>query len=130
MQKKPNPVDVYVGGRLREVRVTTGLSQQQLGEELGLSYQQIQKYETGANRLSASRIVQCAEQLGVSPCYFFEEMPADLSGLKPNERRRLNLLEANRGVHLPSVFRDFNSIQNPEIRAAVRGILKVCSQAR
>lgn len=65
-------VDSIVGERIRRRRILAGLTQDQLGEALGVSYQQIQKYETGANRVSAGRLYLLAERLDVSPGWFFE----------------------------------------------------------
>jgi transcriptional regulator with XRE-family HTH domain len=65
-------VDGIVGERIRRRRILTGLTQDQLGEALGVSYQQIQKYETGANRVSAGRLYLLAERLDVGPGWFFE----------------------------------------------------------
>ena len=70
MSKAPNPVDKYVGSRVRMRRIMLGMSQEKLGEALGLTFQQIQKYEKGTNRVGASRIQQIAEILagaGVVP---------------------------------------------------------------
>lgn len=72
----PDPVDVHVGARLRLRRNLLGLSQEQLGTASSLTFQQIQKYERGANRISASRLYQLAKILNVSVSWFFEEMPA------------------------------------------------------
>ena len=73
----PNhPVDVHVGSRLRMRRTLLGLSQQKLGEQLNLTFQQIQKYERGANRIGASRLFELSRILDVKPSFFFEEMPA------------------------------------------------------
>jgi transcriptional regulator with XRE-family HTH domain len=72
----PNhPVDVHVGSRLRMRRTLLGLSQQKLGEKLNLTFQQIQKYERGANRIGASRLFELSRILDVKPSFFFEEMP-------------------------------------------------------
>ena len=68
----PRPVDVYVGQRLRQRRTLMGISQTELGEAVGLSFQQIQKYERGANRVSASRLYEFSTITGVSPSWFFE----------------------------------------------------------
>ena len=65
-------VDTIVGERIRRRRILTGLTQDQLGEALGVSYQQIQKYETGANRVSAGRLYLLAARLDVAPGWFFE----------------------------------------------------------
>ncbi len=70
----PNPVDVHVGGRLRQRRTLLGLSQERLADAIGLTFQQVQKYERGANRIGASRLHQLARVLEVPVSYFFEEM--------------------------------------------------------
>jgi len=67
-----HPVDVYVGNKIRETRWLAGLSQTALGMALGLSFQQIQKYEKGANRVSASKLYEIGQVLKVGPAYFFE----------------------------------------------------------
>ena len=78
----PNPIDVHVGGKLRTCRTLLGLSQEKLGEAVGITFQQLQKYERGANRISASRLFNLAQVLGVPVAYFFEDMPAN----QPNEQ--------------------------------------------
>lgn len=67
-----NPVDVFVGGRLKVRRTYVGMSQERLGQLVGLTFQQIQKYEKGANRIGASRLYQFSRLLKVAPAYFFE----------------------------------------------------------
>jgi transcriptional regulator with XRE-family HTH domain len=67
-----HPVDEYVGKRVRQRRWMVGFSQQQLGEAVGIKFQQIQKYETGMNRISASRLWDIADTLGVPVTFFFE----------------------------------------------------------
>ena len=109
-----HPVDVHVGKRIRQRRWLTGMTQQQLAEHVGIKFQQIQKYETGANRVSASRLWDIADALEVPVSFFFEgieaeeavepsgKVPADLMGDKEaldlvrsyysipeNQRRRL-----------------------------------------
>jgi transcriptional regulator with XRE-family HTH domain len=71
----PDPVDVHVGARLRLRRNLIGMSQEQLGKASGLTFQQIQKYERGTNRMGASRLYQLARFLDVPVSYFFEELP-------------------------------------------------------
>lgn len=111
----PHPVDVHVGKRIRHRRWLVGMTQQQLAERVGIKFQQIQKYETGANRVSASRLWDIADALDVEISFFFEglvedggqrgaadTLPADLLGDKEaldlvrsyyaipeNQRRRL-----------------------------------------
>jgi transcriptional regulator with XRE-family HTH domain len=70
-----HPVDVHVGRRMRQRRTMLGLSQTTLGTAAGLTFQQVQKYENGSNRVSASRLVEFAEALDVPIAYFFEEQP-------------------------------------------------------
>ena len=77
---KPNPTDIHVGSRLRLRRTLLGLSQGKLGEAVGLTFQQIQKYERGANRVGASRLYALSRVLDVPVAFFFEEMPAEISG--------------------------------------------------
>ena len=77
MQKQPNPVDIHVGKLIRSCRVQAGISQEKLGAVLGITFQQIQKYEKGVNRVSASRMQAIASTLGVTPAYFFDGLPAD-----------------------------------------------------
>lgn len=74
----PRPVDVHVGQRLRQRRTLLGMSQEKLGEAVGLTFQQIQKYERGANRIGASRLFQLSQVLDVSVSYFFEDMPGEV----------------------------------------------------
>jgi transcriptional regulator with XRE-family HTH domain len=80
----PNPIDVHVGGRIRLQRILLGISQMALAEAIGLTFQQVQKYEKGANRVSSSRLVDMANALGVSVSYFFEEMTAEVQKQTPS----------------------------------------------
>lgn len=87
----PHPVDLHVGRRLRQRRTLLDLSQQALGAHLGLSFQQVQKYEGGGNRISASRLYLLAQILNVPVGYFFEGLPA-FSGTTPVSDMRHDLL--------------------------------------
>jgi len=75
-KKAPNPVDKHVGSRVRMRRIMLGMSQEKLGNALGLTFQQVQKYEKGTNRIGASRLQQIAHILQVPPSFFFEGAPA------------------------------------------------------
>src|SRR5215207_2318486 len=75
IKKAPNPIDKHVGSRVRMRRVLIGMSQEKLGEALGLTFQQVQKYEKGTNRIGASRLQQISTILGVSVAFFFEGAP-------------------------------------------------------
>lgn len=74
-KKKPNPIDVHVGSRVRLRRTMLGISQEKLGEHLGITFQQIQKYEKGANRIGASRLQEIARVLNTPVSFFFEDAP-------------------------------------------------------
>lgn len=76
----PNPVDVHVGSRVRLRRTLLGLSQEKLGEAVGLTFQQIQKYERGANRIGASRLFEFSRILDVPVSFFFDDMTDRLKG--------------------------------------------------
>ena len=75
-ERRPNPTDVHVGQRVRARRRQLGLSQERLAEALGLTFQQVQKYERGANRISASKLWDTAGFLNVTISYFFDGLPA------------------------------------------------------
>lgn len=87
----PNPIDVHVGQRMRQRRALLGMSQSVLGDAIGLTFQQVQKYERGANRVSGSRLFDLGRALDVPIEYFFQEMstgtqgqaPSQLMGVKP-----------------------------------------------
>ena len=76
---KPTNVDAYVGQRLRQRRTLLGLSQEKLGEAIGVTTQQIQKYETGSNRIGAGRLYQLSQALQVPVSYFFEGLGGELA---------------------------------------------------
>jgi len=97
----PEFVDRYVGGRLRERRLMLGLTQQQLADQIGVTYQQAHKYEKGVNRLSAARLFDVANSLGVDVGFFFEGLD---KGRAPSwEARQRLLLELVRNfVSLPN----------------------------
>jgi transcriptional regulator with XRE-family HTH domain len=81
-KKVPKPVDTYVGSRIRMRRMMIGMSQEKLGDAIGLTFQQVQKYEKGTNRVGASRLQQIASVLQVAPAFFFEGAP-----IAPGEKR-------------------------------------------
>jgi transcriptional regulator with XRE-family HTH domain len=76
MATKPNPIDVHVGRRLRLRRTLLGMSQERLGELLGLTFQQVQKYERGVNRIGSSRLFELGQILDVPVSFFFDDLPA------------------------------------------------------
>lgn len=87
-----NPIDVHVGARVRLRRTLLGMSQEKLGEAVNLTFQQIQKYERGANRIGASRMYELSRVLDVPVSFFFDDMPDDI---KTPEGVRARALEAH-----------------------------------
>ena len=109
-------VDTIVGERIRRRRILAGLTQDQLGEALGVSYQQIQKYETGANRVSAGRLYEIAKILQSDVSLFFEGLDetAEAEPLGHGGKNRSTI----------ELVRNFGAIDNPSIRSAVSGLVK------
>jgi transcriptional regulator with XRE-family HTH domain len=112
--RRPNPIDVHVGSRVRFRRMLLGMSQEKLGEKLGLTFQQIQKYEKGINRIGASRLFDLAQVLGVPVQFFYEEAPAGDAGHsqlvpdgfaeKPAENSIVEFLRSRDGLELNKAF--------------------------
>jgi len=100
MVKTSNIVDVYVGARLRMRRTMLGMSQSKLGELLGVTFQQIQKYENGSNRISVHRLRLTARVLEVSPSYFFEGVIAPVSAGGIGESSRPDAQSASFPAHV------------------------------
>ncbi|GEO16095.1 helix-turn-helix domain-containing protein [Microvirga aerophila] len=105
-KKSPGPIDRHIGNRVRTRRITIGMSQEKLGDALGLTFQQVQKYEKGTNRIGASRLLQIAHVLDVSIEFFFEGLP-----------------DARAGVSGDSAMAEFLMI--PESDRLVRGFLRL-----
>jgi transcriptional regulator with XRE-family HTH domain len=82
IKKCPNPIDAYIGSRLRVRRQTLGMSQRKLGDALGVSFQQIQNYENGTNRIGAARLQQLSQVLQVPPAFFFQDAPNEFLGTR------------------------------------------------
>lgn len=90
-QARIRDIDRHIGMQLRQRRIMLGLTQMELAEALGVSSQQVHKYETGVSRLSASRLPSCARALGVGIHYFFEGLETTAGPCRPSEERRLLL---------------------------------------
>ena len=95
-------MDRHVGARMRERRIMLGLTQQQMAELIGVTYQQAHKYEKGINRIAAGRLSRIAKALGVEIGFFFENAEVDQSGFQPSTQQRLMLELARSFVALPS----------------------------
>lgn len=120
MSSPSNVVDAYVGTRLRVRRVMLGMSQGKLGQLLGVTFQQIQKYEKGSNRISASRLRQAAHALEVPVEYFYEGAPSPAGGGEPlespTEAFDVAFLATTEGFQLN---RAFLRIRDPKVRRRI-----------
>ena len=126
MAKHPNPIDIHVGARVRARRKQFGMSQSKLGEALNLTFQQVQKYEKGTNRIGSSRLYQLSKVLDVPISYFFDDMPAEIS-----EKRATGLAEGTGFEGDPlaqqetrQLVRAYYRIPNPHLRNQVRRLVK------
>jgi len=108
-----NPIDVEVGGRIRTRRLLLGMNQQVLADALDLTFQQVQKYEHGANRVSASRLAAMATILAVPISYFFADLQSDGVELSVEDKTWRAQLQRPETIEL---IRLFYAISNPEIR--------------
>lgn len=130
-RRDPNFVDVHVGSRMRMRRQLLGMSQEKLGELLGITFQQVQKYEKGANRISASRLYYGAKILGVPVQFFFEELPGvEVHGGMGEARQEdavLSALMNVEGITLAKAFRDADSVNK---RKLISTIARVISEAK
>ncbi len=130
----PNPIDIHVGSRLRLRRTLLGLSQEKLGEAVGLTFQQIQKYERGANRIGSSRLYEFSRILDVPVSFFFDDMTeelktargsyevteADLENLESDPLAKRETLE---------LVRAYYRIDDPAVRKRVFELTKSLARA-
>ncbi len=121
--KRVDAVDAHVGKRVRERRTVLGFSQQQLGEALGISFQQIQKYERGTNRISASRLYRLTKVLDVPVSFFFDGMPEGAS-LDSSERSKAAAEDSEHVLYIKretlGLVRAYYKISDPEVRQQIR----------
>ncbi|MGE8941728.1 helix-turn-helix domain-containing protein [Leptospira interrogans] len=128
--RRANPLDLHVGSRVRLQRMLLGMSQEKLGEQLGLTFQQIQKYEKGINRIGASRLFDLARVLGVSVQFFYDEAPGSVTenraaaaaGLadKPDSYV-VDFLSSREGIELNKAF---VRIADPKVRRSVVDLVR------
>lgn len=127
MVSKPNLVDIHVGSRVRLRRTLLGMSQEKLGTAVGLSFQQIQKYERGANRIGSSRLFQFAQVLDVPVSFFFDDMPEEIARSQPGAS--LNASESFQQDQFArretlELVRAYYKIRNPNVRKRVFELTK------
>lgn len=127
-KKKPNPIDVHVGGRIRLRRNMLGMSQEKLGEQLGITFQQIQKYEKGTNRVGASRLQAISSILEAPVAYFFEDAPggAPAEGFAEDNQTAyvVDFLSSSEGLQLN---RAFARITDPKVRRKIIDLVRTLS---
>lgn len=127
-RKSPNPIDVHVGGRVRLRRMMIGMSQEKLGEMLGLTFQQVQKYEKGANRIGASRLYHMAQILGVPVQFFYEDVDVAESARPPkgfSDKDQtplvMDFLTTSEGLNLT---RAFMKIQDGKLKRRILDLVR------
>ncbi len=133
---KPHPVDVHVGARARMRRTLLGMTQTDLGDALGLTFQQIQKYERGANRISASRLCELSRVLDVPIIYFFEDMPPEVAAIPSDPKRRGKAKKLPRYEPDPMANREtlglvraYYKIEGADVRRQVRELIRALGPA-
>jgi transcriptional regulator with XRE-family HTH domain len=122
----PDPVDIQVGARVRTRRLLIGMNQETLARALGLTFQQVQKYEGGANRVSASRLSQIADILGVPISYFFSDLEPDGGESSPADRRARERLQRPETIDL---IRAYYGIADQEVREQFLDMVKALAQS-
>ncbi|MGH6791814.1 MAG: helix-turn-helix domain-containing protein [Methyloceanibacter sp.] len=128
MPKKPDPIDVHVGARVRLARLQRGMSQESVGAALNLTFQQVQKYEKGVNRIGASRLYWLTKILDVPVSYFFEGLESDGNGAaktSPGEELTFQYLNTREGLALNQAF---TGISEPRHRHAVVEMARALAQ--
>ena len=133
---KPNPIDVHVGSRVRLRRTLLGMSQEKLGDAIGLTFQQVQKYERGANRIGASRLFDLSRVLDVPVSFFFDDIATRPAGLEPSETAGESEGEAGRLEADPMMRREtlelvraYYRIPDSQIRRRLFDLTKAIANA-
>lgn len=126
-KKSPNPIDIHVGSRVRLRRTMLGMSQEKLGDSLGITFQQIQKYEKGANRIGASRLQQISAVLKTPISFFFEDAPGSPDGTgsgfaeSDSSNYVVNFLSSSEGLQLNKAF---IRIKDPKVRKKIVDLVR------
>ncbi len=129
-KKKPNPIDTHVGSRVRLRRNMLGMSQEKLGDALGITFQQIQKYEKGANRVGASRLQAIANVLSVPVSFFFDDAPGEAGAVNRGLAEEnsttyvVDFLNSTEGLQLN---RAFVKIADAKVRRKIIDLVKSLS---
>lgn len=131
---RQSPIDAHVGARIRMRRTLLGMSQERLGEALGLTFQQVQKYERGTNRVGASRLFDLSRILDVPISYFFDDMPEHVGGSRVAQSGGFGFAEAQEGFggadealgrrETLELVRAYYRISDPSVRKRVFELIK------
>ena len=130
LERGPNPVDLHVGARIRMRRKLLGVSQERLADQLGLTFQQVQKYERGANRVSASKLYEIAKALQTSVAYFFDGLAdtidaTDLGVGAENREFVHDLVMTPEGLELAALF---PRLKRGRVRRRVLDLVKALAE--
>lgn len=130
MAVRPNPIDVHVGSRIRLRRTLLGMSQEKLGKAIGLTFQQVQKYERGTNRVGSSRLYQIAKVLSVPVSFFFDDMAAEPQAV-PGLAEQAEPFEANPLANRETLelVRAFQRIADANLRKRIQDLVKAIAGA-
>ena len=123
--KKANPIDAQVGNRVRIRRMLIGMSQEKLGDLLGLTFQQVQKYEKGVNRIGAGRLFEIARILGVPIDFFYDGVAASAEGVAEAAPPVMEFVSSGEGLQLSLAFM---KIKDPKVRKRVLDLVKSLAQ--
>ena len=119
--KKANPIDGQVGNRVRIRRMLVGMSQERLGDLLGLTFQQVQKYEKGINRIGAGRLFEIARILDVPVGFFYDGVDGAADGLSEASAPVMEFVSSSEGLQLSLAFM---KIRDPKVRKRVLDLVK------
>jgi transcriptional regulator with XRE-family HTH domain len=130
-KKSANPIDAHVGARMRLRRTMVGLSQEKLGDKLGVTFQQVQKYEKGTNRIGAGRLYDVSRILEVPVPFFYEDLPGDLSssvtGMAESQSTySIDILSSAEGHKLAV---NFARVSDPKVRKKIVDLVKALAEA-
>ena len=121
LNSNPHPVDIHVGGRLRQRRRLRQMSQAALGARMGLTFQQLQKYERGANRISASKLHEAATALTTPVAWFFEDLPQEtLAPMDPRPTLAVKFLASSEGLELARLVPGLTERRRKSLLALIR----------
>ena len=124
----PNPIDVHVGQRIRQRRTLLGMSQEKLGEAIGLTFQQVQKYERGANRVSASKLWEVARALQAPVGYFYDGLAeeSETSATSPSLSDAQDFLMTSEGIELATTF---PKVSRPRLRRKILELVRIMAES-